>query len=138
MQEHLSQRQALDLIGELESATKLLDLGIGELHALGLASDFYDLPLQLLAQGLERFLKVTYAMAELGRAGTLPSPAQMKRYGHDLQSLTDDLVQIVSTSKACVRRPAVQEDMSFVRSSTELRAVLAHLGDFGKRNRYYR
>lgn len=66
--------QTVALVDELESATKLVGLGVAELHELSLANGFYHLPFQLLAQGLERFLKLTYAMTELGETGNLPAP----------------------------------------------------------------
>jgi hypothetical protein len=71
----LTQQQGVALIDELESATKLIDLGVGELHKIDGANNYYHLPMQLLSQGLERFLKLTYAMATLGSAGG-PSHAQ--------------------------------------------------------------
>jgi hypothetical protein len=137
--DQLTQRQALALIDELESATKLLDLGIGELHALDLANDFYHLPMQMLAQGLERFLKVTYAMAELGGSGALPTRDRLRtKYGHDLVRLTDDLVQATAGAADYVGRPAVREDLSFISSQSDLRRILALLSEFGKESRYHR
>jgi hypothetical protein len=135
----LSQPQAVALIDELGSATELIDLGVKELHALSLANDFYHLPMQLLAQGLERFLKVTYALAHLGQTGMLPGRKKMRtQYGHKLVGITDDLVALAERSTGYVDRPAVREDLEFVRTDADLRQVLQILSEFGATSRYHR
>jgi hypothetical protein len=131
-------RQALALIDELESATKLVDLGVGELHALSFANDFFHLPMQLLALGLERFLKLTYAMAVVGDSGRLPDRKHMKRVGHDLADVTDRLVRLVEAVPGYASRPAVSEDLIFIRDNVDFRRVLALLSDFAKEGRYHR
>lgn len=136
---YLTEDQTIALIDELESATKLVDLGVGELHKLDAANDYYHLPMQLLSQGLERFLKLTYVMAELGSSGSLPSRRRMRQhYGHRLIRLTDDLIELVGKAPDYVRRPAVQKDIDFVRSDKDLRTVLDLLGAFGQDARYHR
>ncbi len=133
-----SLRQSLALIDELESATKLVELGVAELHGLSLSHDFHHLPLQLLSQGLERFLKLTFAMAELGGSGALPSLQRVKRYGHDLARLTDDVVALAELRAQYARRRVVQEDLGFIRSDADFRRLLTQLAEFGEGGRYHR
>jgi hypothetical protein len=135
----LTQDQTIALIDELESAVKLTDLGVDELHRLDAANDYYHLPMQLLSQGLERLLKLTYALAELGSSGSLPTRRQMReRYSHRLLRLTDDLIGLVEQRAGYVQRPAVQEDIAFVHSDSDIRTILEMLGAFGHEGRYHR
>jgi hypothetical protein len=95
--------------------------------------------MQLLAQGLERFLKVTYALAYAGRSAALPGRDDMKlRYGHKLIRITDDLVELAEQSDAYAKRPAVQEDIEFIREDADLRQLLQILSEFGSESRYHR
>ncbi|HEU6443513.1 MAG TPA: hypothetical protein VFL61_00490 [Gaiellaceae bacterium] len=113
----LTQEQTIALVDELESATKLIDLGVSELHKLDAANDYYHLPMQLLSQGLERFLKLTYVMEELGSSGSLPTRQRMRQhYGHGLVQLTDDLIDLVDKKSDYAGRPVVQHDIDFIRS----------------------
>lgn len=135
----LSAHQTVALIDELESATRLVDLGVAELHALSLANDHYHLPMQLLAQGLERFLKLTYAMAVIGERGTLPTPDSVRgRFGHDLLGLTDELLRCVENADEYVGGATVRADLKFIRTDEDLRSILALLSEFGKGGRYHR
>ena len=113
----LSNRQAFALVEELHSATKLMDLGVAELHKLNLANDFYHLPMQLLAQGIERFLKLTYAMACQRESGDMPRRDAIRKYGHRLVLLADALVGVAERSPDYVRRRAVQDDLEFIRAN---------------------
>jgi hypothetical protein len=45
------------LLEELEASHKLIIAGLGELQEIDMENDFYHLPHQLLASGLERLLK---------------------------------------------------------------------------------
>jgi hypothetical protein len=135
----LGPTRVLALSDELESAIKLIDLGVRELHGLSLANDYYHLPMQLLAQGLERLLKLTYAVADLGEKGALPSGRAIARdFGHDLVALADALTERVKGAETYVHRPAVRDDLEFVRSDEDLRRVLTVLSEFGMGGRYHR
>lgn len=50
---------------ETDAVVRLSQAGIEALRRLDGANDFYHLPMQLLAQGFERLLKLTIALAEL-------------------------------------------------------------------------
>lgn len=103
--------------------------------------DFDDphLALQLLAQGLERLLKLTYALAFMRHHGTLPTVATFKRkYGHNLMALCDDLLGLVRDEPRYANRPAVREDLDFIAYDADLRRYLQLLSTFGTWSRYYR
>lgn len=60
------------LIEEFEIANKLIRLGFGELQNINLDNDFYFLPLQLLSQGFERFMKAYICVGYIEKHETLP------------------------------------------------------------------
>jgi len=128
--DRLSQQQALALIEELDTATKLIEFGLADLREQA-SGGFHHLPLQLLAQGLERFLKLTYAFAVLQGSRELPSIREMRAFGHDLEGLADALVGLVAP------RHRVQGDLEFICSDSDLRSLLRLLSDFGKEGRYH-
>lgn len=123
---------------ETEATVILSQRGIEELWALGPANDFVHLPLQLLAQGFERLLKLTYALAWMKKHDELPATTVFKtKFGHRIDLLTDELVQLVETEPDYANRPAIQEDLEFLRSDPLLRRHLQLLTDFGTCSRYY-
>ena len=60
------------LIEEFETANKLIRLGFGELQNINLDNDFYFLPLQLLSQGFERFMKAYVCAGYIEKYEILP------------------------------------------------------------------
>jgi hypothetical protein len=138
MSTELSTEQAFALSDELDTAAKLNRHGIQALHNLDPANDFHHLPMQLLSQGFERLLKVTYAMAVREQSGAMPTTSTIKRsFRHDLVKLNDALVEIASSVEAYVSRPAVREDLDFLSEDAELRRILELLSTFGTWSRYY-
>lgn len=138
MSNELSAEQAVSLSDELDTAAKLTRHGIQALHDLDPANDFHHLPMQLLSQGFERLLKVTYAMAMRERSGAMPTAATIKRdFRHDLLKLNDALVEVASSVEEYVSRPAVCEDLDFLSKDGELRRILKLLSTFGTWSRYY-
>lgn len=135
----LSASQVLALNREAEAAVRLSQEGIEALGRLDGGNDFYHLPMQLLAQGFERLLKLTFALAELKTTGGLP-PSKVFRvdYKHDIVALTDAVVERVANQPAYACRPAVQDDLQFIRHDAHLRQMLVVLSTFGQWSRYYR
>lgn len=137
--ESLTTGQRLALCVETRAVVELSRRGIEELWRIDGGNDFVHLPLQLLAQGFERLLKLTYSLAWLKQHGTLPDhDVFIKRYGHSVIRLTDDLVELVDTEPEYVSRPAVQADLTFIRTDSDLRRCLTLLSTFGTWSRYYR
>jgi hypothetical protein len=135
----LSSVQVMALADETTAAVVLSQQGIEAIWALDGANDFVHLPLQLLAQGFERLLKVTLALALLERDGELPQPSTFKGkggYRHDIVKLTDDLVDIAAARPDYIRRPAVRDDIDFIRNDAALDRILQLLTAFGKWSRY--
>lgn len=135
----LSSVQVLALSEEAHAVVVLSQRGIQELHSIDAANDFYHLPMQLLAQGFERLLKLTYALAKLKQEGQLPKSTDIRhKYGHNLSRLTDDLIALVEAEPDYIGRPAVKADIEFMRNDTDLRRILDLLSTFGAGSRYFR
>jgi hypothetical protein len=135
----LSSLQVMALTREAEAAVRLSQEGIEALWRLDGADDFYQLPMQLLAQGFERLLELSLALAELGITGALPPSKRLRNvYRHDIVALTDAVVDRVADKSAYTRHPGVQDDLEFIRHDTHLRQMLAVLSTFGTWSRYYR
>ena len=126
------------LIDETGRAIDLSHLGIEALWTLNASNDRYHVPLQLLAQGIERLLKLTYVLGALKSSGRMATSEELrKRFGHDLLALTDEVVTIGAADKDFASRPAVAADLDFISSDQHLREMLGVLSYFGKRGRYH-
>ena len=80
----------LALLEELDTSAKLIRLGFGELQNLSIVNDFYFLPLQLLAQGFERLMKVYLCLGYLSKKGRYPTLKDIE--GHDLMVLLGERI----------------------------------------------
>lgn len=134
----LRAEQAFALIDETERAVELTDLGIRGLWSLDGTNDRYHLPLQLLSQGIERLLKLTYVLGILEATGRMPSSKELRaEFGHDLMKLVDAVVALADDDEDFSSRPAVADDLAFVRTDDDLRSMLEILSDFGQQGRYH-
>ena len=134
----LTPLQAFALVDETERAVELTDLGIRALWSLDATSDRYHLPLQLLAQGIERLLKLTYVLGVLEATSQMPKSKELKDgFRHDLMKVLDAVVALAEADVDFTSRPAVVEDLAFVRTDEDLRSMLEILSDFGQQGRYH-
>lgn len=128
--------QSISLLNEVKTAVGLLLYGLASLQSLGLAQDFYHLPLLLLASGFERLCKCALCTMYLTHKGCFPSKMMMKGFGHDLVELVDR-VSTECYSDEYLRLPAAKEDLAFLKDDAVLREFVRVLGHFGKQGRYH-
>jgi hypothetical protein len=133
----LSTNQELALIQEAETSIFLIHEGLLALNRLSGANDFYHGPLALLAQGFERLMKVVICLSQLESQATLPTPREMKKYGHNLIALVTAIANLSEGTGYADSRPAARLDTDFMTSDKQLRELLAVLTDFGEWGRYY-
>jgi hypothetical protein len=133
----LSTHQELALIQETETSVFLIHEGLLALNGLSGANDFYHGPLGLLAQGFERLMKVVMCLGRLESEGTLPTPREMKKYGHNLLALADAIADSSERTGYADSRPAARLDIDFITNDQQLRELLPVLTDFGEWGRYY-
>ena len=123
---------------ETETAITLLDEGIERLAAWDGGEDRRFVAMQLLAQGFERFLKVTRAVIQLNTEGTLPTSRQFRtEYGHGLSKLLDDIVAACRQDSDFTDRPAIGDDLDFLATDGHWREMVEILSDFGSGGRYH-
>ena len=77
----------LCLFEELESSRDLIKSGFGHLQEIDMSNTFYHLPHQLMASGLERFMKCYVLLIYEGRHGSYPNNAYVNA--------------LVTTSRSC-------------------------------------
>ena len=134
----LSTEQTFALIQETQTSVFLVQEGLLGLNRLSGANDFYHGPMELLAQGFERLMKVVICLGQWEGQGTLPTPKEMKKkHGHDLVKLADTILELYDKTNYATSRPAAMNDRDFIATDERLRELLSLLADFGNRGRYY-
>jgi hypothetical protein len=132
----LTLHQTLGLIEESRTAAGLLRAGLVGLQEIDGANQFYRVPMMLLGQGLERLMKVAYALVVLEDSGTLPPPKAIRDgFGHDLRKLLEACAAIAARP-TYHGRPAAAEDAAFLASDPDLRALVEAIAGFGNDERY--
>ena len=122
------------LLEELELSRELIKSGFGHLQEVDIGNTFYHLPHQLIASGLERFMKCYILLLYDGRHGSYPDNKYVKCLGHDLQKL----VQRVCTEfYGGTERPWVRRELKFVTTDSVLQECIRILSLFGQKARYY-
>ena len=106
--------------------------GLGELQAIDYSNDFYFLPLLLLSQGIERFLKSYIIAYRLEREEEIIFEKKLKTH-----NLTEILTIIKQEYFVVGPRFVDIEEEKYLSENTELEKVLSILSDFGKNGRYY-
>lgn len=122
------------ILEELDTSSKLIKLGLGELQNIDLNNDFYFLPFQLISQGFERFLKSYICLAYYDLNKKYPDFRYLKNLGHDLELL---LKEILDKYVKDYQRDQFQEDFKFLQSDKDLSEMLFILSEFGKKARYH-
>ena len=124
----------LCLLEELESSRELIKSGFGHLQEIDMSNTFYHLPHQLMASGLERFMKCYVLLIYEGRCGSYPSNAYVKDLGHNLQKL---LKLVCTEFYSGTERPLVQQELNFMLTDRVLQECIRILSLFGQKARYY-
>ena len=128
------------MIGEeLLTAMRLLKTGLRELNRIDASTDFFHLPILLLATGFERMMKVVVCCHHLETTGHFPKRNAFPkgRRGHDLQFLLDKITHECFSDDYLSQVPAAKTDIEFLRSDQKLCAIVRILSDFGQSARYY-
>ena len=97
-----------------------------------MSNDFYHLPHQLLASGLERFMKSYICLVHRAVHGQYTS--KIRHFGHDLSKLLTEILHNYYGGRAS---PPIQSDYEFLSSDSVLHRILRILSNFGKLGRYH-
>ncbi len=115
----------------------LLDEGMRIVESWDGGFDRRVVALHLLAQGYERFLKLTLALAQLRQSGQLPSAREAQRWGHGLLKLLDMTLDEFEKDPSFVNRAAVRDDIACLRFEGRARQQLGVLDEFASGGRYH-
>src|SRR4051794_25146289 len=107
----------LCLIDELDTSHKLICSGFGSLQEIDIANNFYHLPHQLMASGIERLMKCYIALVHHDRMGSFPDMAFMKALGHDLVSLHE---KVRKNHYGGTTRPIVEDELRYLTNDRTL------------------
>lgn len=116
---------------EFELSYKLIRKGLGELQKTGYSNDFYFLPLLLLSQGIERFLKSYIIAYRIENDNEELFPRTLKTH-----SLVELLKNIRKNYYVIGTRDVDIEDEQYL-SNAYLNQLLNILSDFGNNGKYY-
>ena len=123
------------LIEELNNAVRLIKAGLGDLQEIDMGNDFYHLPHQSLASGLERLMKCYICLVYEARNGHYPDFKYIKdELGHDLVKIKGIIAKEYYNAD---NRPRLIEDYEFITNDTELDTIIYILSEFGILARYY-
>ena len=124
---------------ELLNAVRLLKTGLRELNRMTGATDFFHLPILLLASGFERLMKTVICCHHLNATGEFPDRSIFLRgrRGHDLIWLLNYITGRCFPESYVSRIPAARADIDFLRDDEQLRRIVRILSDFGQSARYY-
>ena len=116
---------------EFDLSYKLVCKGLGELQRIDYSNDFYFLPLLLLSQGIERFLKSYIIAYKIENEEENLFPENLRT--HSLVKLLDIIKQdfyVIGSRDTDIK------DEQYL-SNTYLNKLLDILSDFGNNGRYY-
>ncbi|MFY0602043.1 MAG: DUF2511 domain-containing protein [Cyclobacteriaceae bacterium] len=122
------------MLEELETSSKLVILGFGELQNIDQTNDFYFLPFQLLSQGFERVMKSHICLGHLNNHNKYPEFKYLKNLGHDLLKLKKEILEQYFEVD---NRPILTEDFDFLSNNKDLNELLGIISEFGKMARYH-
>lgn len=119
---------------ELEISEKLIRSGLGEVQNLSWKNDAYFKPMQLLSQGIERFMKIYICLAYHAANGCYPNTQFVKSLNHNLNKLKELIVTDYFDSTS---RSILGADKQSLLNDKDMNKVLDILSNFGIGGRYY-
>jgi len=122
------------MLQELDTSRQLILAGLGDLQELDMGNDFYHLPHQSLAGGLERLMKCYICLVHQARNGSYPTSQMIRDLGHDLSAIQDAILRDYYNVNG---RSLLNTELAFVRDDRLLQQIIHILSDFGKFARYY-
>lgn len=121
------------LLEEIDASSKMIVLGLAEIQKISHSNQFYFLPLQLLANGIERLLKCMICLGFYNKFGNYPTEQFLKsNLGHKLEKSLKFLLDEYYQDNT----PRLREYRIFLESNTDLLKAIMILSDFAQMGRY--
>jgi len=133
-------QKGLALLRETEISVGLIKEGIGYLKKISAVNYFYYLPLLLLSQGFERFMKVIICIEEKTRTGNFPESKSTYftgSKGHDLNYLLDVIKSRCFTEEYVSSIPALIDDFQLINDDHDIQTIFRRLTHFNIEGKYY-
>ena len=128
----------IHLHDELNTAVRLIEIGLGEFQNLDMGNDFYHLTFQLLSSGFERLMKCHICLGFFEKHGEYPNFKYLKNCGkpngHDLIQLKKIILNEYFSTHSI---PVLIEDKDYLSNNSDLDKLIYLLSEFGKYARYY-
>ncbi len=129
--------QRIALLNGLTDSSRLIELGMSELHAIDGANESTHAMLHLLSHGFERLVKYTLFLAMSAQNASPPDSEHMRGLSHNIEKALDELLALVTPDADYAGKQAAADDLGFMRNDPDLKRVLVLLSRFGKFDRYY-
>lgn len=95
-----------------------------------------ELAIERAGLGLEYLAKMVLVLGHLEQRNELPSTGRLRNIGHDLVELVDSVVRLADEAGYADSRPAVREDVEFLRDDELFRLLLAAMSYLNGGGRY--
>ncbi len=125
---NIETKKFIAIDSEFETAYSLLEKGLSEINNISDENDFYHLPLSLLAQGIERILKLILIFLYLSKNNVFPTTKEIKT--HDLKKLQSDVFDFKKYNNSYLRK--LIDDVKSDKTYCEILKTLSIFGDFGR------
>ncbi len=136
--QELTTQQRLGFIFETETAVMLIEEGLIALTREIRQPHRLNLPFLLLAQGIERLLKLVLLIGRFQATSELLDSNVLKRtYGHHLLELVKAVEGLMRSAGYADESAALRCDLQFLRNSKDLRVLLNVLETFALQGRYH-
>ena len=128
---------------EVEASFNFIKDGIRYLNNQNSAVSNNHVPLQLLASGFERLVKILLLLKEKHLTGGYPKTEGTKNYfhqfdnGHGIKRMVEELISYSESVELMKKIPMVNEDLDFINNDTKFNVFLDIITDFSKFQRYY-
>ncbi|NQY09050.1 MAG: hypothetical protein HRT71_05975 [Flavobacteriales bacterium] len=128
---------------EVDASFSFIKDGIRYLDNQNSAVSNNHVPLQLLASGFERLVKILLLLKEKHLTGDYPKTEGKKNYfgqfdnGHGIKKMVEELISYSESIDLMGNIPMIIEDLDFIRNDAKFNSFLGVITDFSKFQRYY-
>ena len=128
---------------EIEASFNFIKEGIRVLDNQNSAISSNHIPLQLLASGFERLVKILLLLKEKHLTGEYPQIEGKKNYfgqfnyGHGIKKMVNSLILYSENVELMNKIPMVIEDLDYLKNDTHFNTFLEIITDFSIFQRYY-
>ena len=131
------------IIEEVEASFRFIATGLKLVKQQDYLGTNNHVPLQSLAAGFERLVKILLLIKDKHLTGDFPQHARAKERfaaydnGHGIEKMLDELLAYSQTVPLMNSSQMMREDMAFLKSDTHFRIFLNIITEFSKYERYY-